>query len=61
MDKQGTPVTFRRQINAALQRTTGYRVTRETPEQRQEHIKKAADTAAQPKLRRVRPWGKRAW
>jgi hypothetical protein len=36
---------FREQINTALQRTTGYRVTRETPEQRQEAIAKAVDAA----------------
>jgi O-methyltransferase len=47
-------VTFRRQINTALQRTTGYRLTGETPEQRQEHIKKAADAAARPRLHQAR-------
>jgi O-methyltransferase len=47
-------VTLRGKINTALQRTTGYRLTRETPEQRQEHIKKAAEVAAQPKLRHAR-------
>jgi O-methyltransferase len=47
-------VTFRRQINTALQRTTGFRLTRETPEQRQETITKAADAVARPKLREAR-------
>jgi O-methyltransferase len=44
-------VTFRAQINTALQSTTGYRLTRETPEQRQEVLRKAADAAAQAKQR----------
>jgi O-methyltransferase len=35
-----------KQVNAALQRTTGVRLTRETPEQRREHTKKAANAAA---------------
>jgi O-methyltransferase len=39
-------VTFRKQINTALQSTTGYRLTHETPEQRQEEIGKAANAAA---------------
>jgi O-methyltransferase len=39
-------VTFRKQINTAVQSTTGYRLTRETPEQRQEEIRKAANAAA---------------
>jgi O-methyltransferase len=47
-------VTFRGQINTALQRTTGYRLTRETPEQRQESITNAADAAARAKLRQAR-------
>jgi O-methyltransferase len=50
-----------KQVNAALQRVTGFRLTRETPEQRREHTKKAANAAARAterqsaaKLRRLR-------
>jgi O-methyltransferase len=39
-------LAFLKRINAALQRTTGFRVTRETPEQRRAHLKKAANAAA---------------
>jgi O-methyltransferase len=44
-------VSFREQINTALQSTTGYRLTRETPERRQAAITKAADAAARAKQR----------
>ena len=44
-------MTFRAQLNTVLQRTTGFRLTRETPEQRQAKITRAAEAAARPKLR----------
>jgi O-methyltransferase len=39
-------LAFLKQINAAMQRITGFRLTRETPEQRRERLKKAANAAA---------------
>ena len=46
--------------HTALQSTTGYRLTRETPEQRQEDdITKAADAAAQAKQRQGAAKGSR--
>jgi hypothetical protein len=39
-------LAFLKQTNTALQKITGFRVTRETPEQRRDHLKKTADAAA---------------
>jgi O-methyltransferase len=47
------PLTLREQINTALQGTTGFRLTRETTEQRQESIAKAVDAAVQAKERQA--------
>ena len=38
-------MAFLKQTNTALQKITGFRVTRETPEQRRDHLKKTADAA----------------
>jgi O-methyltransferase len=38
-------LTLPKKINAALQSITGFRLTRETPEQRREHLKKTASAA----------------
>jgi O-methyltransferase len=50
-------LTLRAQINTALQRTIGYRLTRETPEQREQAIAKAVQAErreGQAKQRRLR-------
>ncbi len=52
MSRTGAPRTeseslrLRKQINSTLLRATGFRLTRETPEQRREALAKAADAAA---------------
>jgi len=47
-------MTFKDAVNTALYRATGYMLTRETPEQRREAIRRAADRAAAQAAARAR-------